>query len=66
MVKLIKLTKLEERFCYDSWWLVETESGTMRLHQYDGMNPDVLKNQIESCENFDCIADLTPKHFYFD
>lgn len=66
MLKVLKLTKLEERMCYDSWWNVETDRGSVRLHQYDGVAENKLRKEIEMCNNLDEVKKLEPKHFYFD
>lgn len=65
MLEVKKLTKIEERLCYDSWWLVETNKGSVRLHQYDGVNPNDLKRKIEMCNNLEALNKLVPT-FYFD
>jgi hypothetical protein len=65
MLKVNKLTKLEERICYDSWWLVETNQGIKRLHQFDGVNKDKLKENIEKLNSLDEFYKLVPT-FYFD
>lgn len=66
MLKVIKLTKINERMFYDSWWMVETDQGNIKLHQYDCINTEYLKNRIEKLETLEDIKELEPKNFYFD
>lgn len=66
MLKVIKLTKINERMFYDSWWMVETNQGNIKLHQYDCVDSENLKNKIENMEGLNEVKELEPKNFYFD
>jgi hypothetical protein len=65
-MRVLNLTKFEERVCYDSHWEVVTDKGTVHLKLYDGQYPDRLKKQIEQCSTINEVLDLQPGCFYYD
>jgi hypothetical protein len=54
--------------CYDSWWLLETDQGSIKLHLYDGMNAEMIKSKLKEsdCNSLESAKEIEPKHFYFD
>jgi hypothetical protein len=63
---ILNLIKLEERMFYDSWWLVETNLGNIKLHQYNDVEEIELKGKLEICTCLEDVKELEPKNFYFD
>lgn len=66
MLKVLSLKMIEERPFYDSWWLIETDLGRVKLHQHDDINPKHLEAKISRCNTLAEVLALTPKHFYCD
>ncbi len=65
-VKILSFNKIEERMCYDAWWMVITDQGRIKLHTYDGISNDRMKAYLDKCKTIEDIENLNAKCFYFD
>jgi hypothetical protein len=58
--------KIEERMCYDAYWELYTNLGTITLKMFDGLS---VKEFLDTCSKCNTVAELLeiqPKCFYYD
>jgi hypothetical protein len=58
--------KIEERMCYDSYWEVYTNYGTVTLKMYDGIDEEDILWKCRRCKNIYELLEIQPKVFYYD
>jgi hypothetical protein len=58
--------KIEERLCYDAYWELYTNLGTITLKMYDGLSQKEFLSRCNKCNTVAELLDLQPKCFYYD
>jgi hypothetical protein len=58
--------KIQERLCYDAYWEVYTNLGTITLKMYDGLSKNEFLNRCNVCNTVSELLGIQPIHFYYD
>lgn len=58
--------KIEERMCYDAYWELYTNLGTITLKMYDGLSKEEFLIRCGKCRTVKELLEMQPKCFYYD
>lgn len=65
-IKVLAVSKKEERMCYDAYWWVLTSVGPVLIKTYDGHSEKDMLTMCQRCRTINEILELQPKCFYYD
>ena len=65
-VNVSDVKKIEERMCYDAYWEVYTNYGTVTIKTYDGISYNDMLSRVKNCFSISSILALQPNCFYYD